>query len=89
MKTYKLSLIRDGKLPGAPADEPCSFDVGEDQRLVPKFIEREPDTFFFFFFTIFECIADVKQWPDADRTLMLQCVLTGQAQKCVLCVEHL
>lgn len=50
MKTYKLSLIRDGKLPGAPADEPCSFDVGEDQRLVPKFIEREPDTFFFFFF---------------------------------------
>lgn len=49
LETYKLSLIRDGKLPGAPADEQCSFDVGGgDLRLVPKFNEREPDTFFFF-----------------------------------------
>lgn len=76
LETYKLSLIRDGKLPGAPADEQCSFDVGEDLRLVPKFNERKPDTFLFIylFFTIFDRIADVKQWPDADRTD--QCVLT-------------
>lgn len=79
-------MIRDGKLPGAPVDEQCSFDVGEDLHLVPKFNEREPDAFFF---TIFDRIADVKQWPDADRTLMLQCVLTGQVHKYVLCVEHL
>ncbi|KAF7644997.1 hypothetical protein LDENG_00212120, partial [Lucifuga dentata] len=43
--------------------------------LVPKF--NDPDTFFL----LFERIADVRNWPDADRTTMLQCILTGKAQE--------
>uniref|UniRef100_A0A671XNE1 SCAN box domain-containing protein n=1 Tax=Sparus aurata TaxID=8175 RepID=A0A671XNE1_SPAAU len=53
-----------------------TFDVGANLRLMPRLNERDPDTFF----TLFERIADAKNWPDADKTLMLQCVLTGRAQ---------
>lgn len=28
LETYKLSLIRDGKLPGTPADEQCCLMLG-------------------------------------------------------------
>lgn len=86
----KLDLIRDGNLLGESGAEDasfsgvalCSFDVGANLRLVPKFNEKDPDTFF----TLFERIADVKEWPDADRILMLQCVLTGRAQEAGLFV---
>lgn len=53
-----------------------SFDL----RLVLKFNEREPDTFF----KLFEHIADVRGWLDVDQTLMLQCVLT-EAYSCIEC----
>ena len=53
------------------------FDVGANLRLVPKFNEGDLDTFF----TLFERVAEMKGWPDEDRTLMLQCVLTGKAQE--------
>lgn len=29
------------------------------------------------FFSLFEHVADAKNWPESDRVLMLQCVLTG------------
>lgn len=38
------------------------------------FIEKVPDLF-----KLFEHVPDSQAWPDADRTLMLQCVLTGKA----------
>lgn len=44
---------------------------------MPRFNERDPDTLY----TLFERIAEAKNWPDVDRTLMLQCVLTGRAQE--------
>lgn len=31
--------------------------------------------------SLFERVADSRGWPDADRTLLLQCVLTGKAQE--------
>lgn len=34
-----------------------------------------------FFFTLLEHGADSQAWPDADRTLTLQCVLTVRAQE--------
>lgn len=43
----------------------------------PKFNERDPDTFF----TLFEWIAEARGWPNKERTLLLQCVLTGRAQE--------
>ena len=41
------------------------------------FCENDPDTFF----SLFERVADRRNWPDSERTLLLlQCVLTGKAQ---------
>ena len=54
-----------------------SFDIGTNMRLLPRFNEKDPDTFFL----LFERIADARNWPDVDRTLMLQSVLTGKAQE--------
>ena len=53
--------------------------------MLPKFNERDPDSFF----TLFERVADAKKWPDSDRVLMLQSVLTGRAQEAysAVCAE--
>lgn len=45
--------------------------------MVPKFNEKEVETFF----TLFERVADARGWDDGDRTVLLQCVLTGRAQE--------
>lgn len=37
----------------------------------------DPDTFF----ALFEHISNARDWPDSDRTMLLQCVLTGKAQE--------
>ena len=52
-------------------------DLTASLRLVPEFNERDPDTFF----TLFERVSEARQWPDGDRVLLLQCVLTGKAQE--------
>uniref|UniRef100_G3NXL5 SCAN box domain-containing protein n=1 Tax=Gasterosteus aculeatus TaxID=69293 RepID=G3NXL5_GASAC len=62
---------------GFPESVRLGFDVGANLRLMPRFNEKDPDTFF----TLFERVADARNWPDADRTLMLQCVLTARAQE--------
>lgn len=46
-------------------------------RLVLEFNERDPDALF----TLFKSVADARDWPNSDRVLMLQCVLTGRAQE--------
>ena len=46
-------------------------------KLVPRFSERDPETFF----SLFERVADSRHWSDAERTLLLQCTLTGRAQE--------
>ena len=53
------------------------FDVAGSLRLVPQFCERDPDIFF----SLFERVAESRGWSDSDRTLLLQCVLTGKAQE--------
>lgn len=52
------------------------FDLVSNLRLVPKFEESDPDTFF----SLFERIANSRGWPDEDRVVMLQSVFTGKAQ---------
>ena len=53
------------------------FDVVGSLWLVPQFCERDPDIFF----SLFERVAESRGWSDSDRTLLLQCVLTGKAQE--------
>lgn len=52
-------------------------DLTAGLRLVPRFNERDPDTFF----TLFERVAEARWWTDEDKILLLQCVLTGKAQE--------
>ena len=53
------------------------FDVVGNLRLVPQFEERDPGAFF----SLFERVANVRGWPEADHVVMLQSVLTGKAQE--------
>lgn len=55
----------------------CNFDVNSALCLIPVFNERALDTFFF---TLFERVVDLRGWQDAERTLLLQYVLTRKAQ---------
>lgn len=85
LEKYELNLICDGKISAAPVAEygPTSlgssmqFDVAGHLCLVPKFSEKEPDTFF----SLFERVADHRNWPDSEHTWLLQCVLTAKDQK--------
>lgn len=56
---------------------PKAFDVSRSLNLMPKFDEDDLDTFF----TLFERLADLMGWEDCERTLLLQCVFCGKAQK--------
>lgn len=86
LEQYRLDLIKTGKLGGtAVLDEPAAsstqsskmFDLVRNLRIVPKFDERDPDTFF----CLFERLANGRGWPEADQVVMLQSVFTGKAQE--------
>lgn len=53
------------------------FDVAESLCLLTKFDEKDPDAFF----ALFEHVEDVRGWPYSHKTLMLQCIFTGKAQR--------
>ncbi|CAJ1087102.1 uncharacterized protein LOC117532417 [Xyrichtys novacula] len=82
LERQRLTLVRDGRLSGEDQDRQGAsssahrFDVN-NLRLLPQFNERDPDTFFL----MFERVATARNWPDVDRALMLQCVLSGKAQE--------
>ena len=88
VETYRLDLIKEGKITGdvarpvSPGPHMFSFgssDISHSLRLCPKFNESDPDSFFL----VFERVAEIRNWTDADRTLLLQCVLTGKGQEAV------
>lgn len=78
LQKYCLEIREGGQNGSADALQGASqmFDTAGNLRLVPKFNERDPDTFFI----LFERIAEARDWPIKERTLLLQCVLTGRAQ---------
>ncbi|KAL3967153.1 FMS-like tyrosine kinase 1 [Sarotherodon galilaeus] len=83
LEQYRLDLIKAGKLSGGVEAKESSpqgvetFDVVRNLRLVPTFDEKEPDAFF----SLFERVAELRGWPEADCVIMLQSVLTGKAQE--------
>lgn len=88
LQKYRLDIIREGGLNGGSVDAfqgaSQMFDTAGNLRLVPKFNERDPDTFFI----LFERIAEARGWPSKERTLLLQCVLTGRAQEVYSAFTH-
>lgn len=87
LQQYKLDLMKSGKLIGDGSFEvdasscfpgsPDCFDVLGNLRLLPKFSEKDPETFF----SLFEHVAETRKWPESALPLMLQCALTGRAQE--------
>lgn len=81
VEALRFQLIGEGKLGDSASVSTSSvkkgFDVANNIRLLPKFSETGVDTFF----SLFERLADVMKWPENEQTLILQCVLTGKAQK--------
>ena len=80
---HKLQMEREAKVPARPhsrlesGSDVSSFDVLSNVRLMPKFSESDPDSFFL----LFDRVAEAREWPDSVRTLMLSSVLTGRAQE--------
>ncbi|KAG1926323.1 thy-1 membrane glycoprotein [Pimephales promelas] len=81
VEAMRFQLIGEGKLEdsakGLTGSVRKGLDVANNIKLIPKFSETDVDTFF----SLFERLAGVMKWPDSEQTLMLQCVLTGKAQK--------
>lgn len=85
VERYKLDLLKEGKMVNPAlgkmgvhgAGGSLYFDVSICLRLVPKFSEWDPNTFFL----LFEQLARNRNWSDSEQTLLLQCVLTGKAQE--------
>lgn len=79
LENAKLRVLRESAALGAGGSGSGreNSEGSSNLRYVPKFNERDPDTFF----TLFERVAAARSWPDAERILLLQCVLTGKAQE--------
>lgn len=89
LEREKLKLMKEGRMTtglGLSGEGDSSFpdmtsshsyDIVNNLRLVPKFNEDEPEIFF----SLFERVADARSWSDAERTVLLQSVLTGKAQE--------
>lgn len=75
LERYKLELIKEGKALDLTAGKKWelgagrspNLDVSGSLRLVPKFSERDPDTFFL----LFERLAKNRKWSDSEQTLLL------------------
>lgn len=85
MERERLALERErvqleqNKLRVAASENTSSrreFDLVANLRLIPKFDESDPDTFF----SLFERVANARGWPESERVVMLQSVFTGKAQ---------
>lgn len=66
-----------GQVPFHSAGLLHSFDVSKNLCLDPQFYEWDLDMFL----SLFEWVAESRDWSDAERTLLLQCILTGKAQE--------
>lgn len=71
IEALRLELVKQGK--SVSADQ----NIANSLRLCPHFNERDVDTFFI----MFERVAESQTWDDSFRALMLQCTLTGRAQR--------
>lgn len=73
---YCLRELELGRvLPGI--DHSTDFNVGKNISLVPPFIKKDVDKYFI----VPERVASILNWPKSVWTLLLQCVLSGKAQK--------
>lgn len=83
-RNQRLSLVTEGKLDasvlsveGEDSHSPVHSSAVHNLRLVPKLNERDLDTFFI----LFERLAANREWSEADKILLLQCVVVGKAQE--------
>lgn len=56
---------------------PPPFDMRRNLCILPKFSEKDLDTFF----VLFERLAQSRKWPEEEQVVMLQSVLIGKAQE--------
>ncbi len=76
VEALKLKLAKEGRLFNSGEEQGMSFSLTSNLKLVPKFNEEDPDVFF----TLFERMAEMRDWSNGNCVALLQCVLTGKAQ---------
>ncbi len=75
VEALKFKLAKEGKLSNY-GEEQGVFFTYSNLKLVPKFYEEDPDVFF----TLFERMAEMRDWSYDNCAALLQYVLTGKAQ---------
>ncbi len=60
--------MKEGKFSNCMEEQGMSFSLVSSLKLVPKFNEEDPDTFF----TLFEHVAELRNWSDENRVALLQ-----------------
>ena len=79
LQREKLRLVAEGKMRDTVNEDSGSGIGGNISSMIkflPKFNDRDPEIFF----SLFEGIAEERNWSDLERTLLLQTVLSGRAQ---------
>ena len=79
LQREKLRLVAEGKMRDTVNEDSGSGIGGIISSMIkflPKFNDRDPDIFF----SLFEGIAEERNWSDLERILLLQTVLSGRAQ---------
>lgn len=76
LEFLKLDLMKEGKLSNSGKEQGMSFSLNSNLKIVLKFNEEYPNTFF----TLFEHMAELRNWSEDNRVALLQCELTGKAQ---------
>ena len=79
LQREKLRLVAEGKMRDTVNEDSGSGiggNISSMLKFLPKFNDRDPDIFF----SLFEGIAEERNWSDLERTLLLQTVLSGRAR---------
>ena len=79
LQREKLRLVAEGKMRDTVNEDSGSgigVNISSMIKFLPKFNDRDPDIFF----SLFEGIAEERNWSDLERTLLLQTVISGRAQ---------
>lgn len=71
-REQRLSMVVEGRLDASLLSEPVALQgsgpssLAHNIRLLPKFSEKDPDTFFI----LFERIADSRKWPEEEQVIV-------------------
>ncbi len=78
LEALKLNLMKEDTFSNCTEEQGMSFSLVSSLKLVMKFNEEDPDTFF----TLFERVAELRNWSDENHVALLRCVFNWESASC-------